>query len=435
MQKDKIASLKIRGFQSHADTYIEFCDGLNVIVGPTGSGKSGIIRALEFILFNKLEDPNFITKDMDTFEGEATFESGKIVKRIRNKKENMYVLYRNAGDADPVTLTGFGEGPVEEVLSFHGIKPIKIGKKDRFISVHSQHDQAFFLTESAGDKAKLIGSIAKTDIIDEAIAELAADTKREQVKLNAKKSEIAEKEAKLTEFAAIDAMHKDLGTARVLMFNANQSAADIKTATDGRDEIRNLSSQYKKFGEVVDRGPDIDRVAILLDLVSSQQHTVAMTESSLSRLQDNCNKVKRCDRILSRASEEELVNYIQVVNFLQKSSETVDHIVAAKNRINQSAEKLKKYSRIEKIAGDFEPLSQMFSQLEQANSELSTFTASSVKLSSQVTRFHNGTAIIKTRKEAVSSVESEISDEIARNPSCPVCGSDLTERKEAVLSV
>jgi DNA repair exonuclease SbcCD ATPase subunit len=208
MMKDWIKRLTVKGFQSHDKTLVEFDEGFNVIVGPTGSGKSALFRSIEFILFNILEDTNFITNGMESFEGSVEFASGKTVTRTRDKKDNIYVLQR--GTEEPVKLSGFGEGPVQEVLDFHGIKPIRIGKKDRFISFHSQHEQPFFLSESSADKAKMIGSIAKTDVVDIAIADLAADIKRETIQYNALKRDIKDQKEKVAEFDHIDEMKEDL---------------------------------------------------------------------------------------------------------------------------------------------------------------------------------------------------------------------------------
>jgi exonuclease SbcC len=37
-------------FQSHKETHLEFVEGLNVIIGPSDSGKSSVVRALNFLI-------------------------------------------------------------------------------------------------------------------------------------------------------------------------------------------------------------------------------------------------------------------------------------------------------------------------------------------------------------------------------------------------
>ena len=48
-----IQSLHIKNLQSHKDSHLDFCEGVNVIVGPSDSGKSAILRALRWIVKNR----------------------------------------------------------------------------------------------------------------------------------------------------------------------------------------------------------------------------------------------------------------------------------------------------------------------------------------------------------------------------------------------
>jgi len=48
-----IQQLSIANFQSHKDTTLAFDPGLNVIVGPTDCGKTAVIRALRWLIWNR----------------------------------------------------------------------------------------------------------------------------------------------------------------------------------------------------------------------------------------------------------------------------------------------------------------------------------------------------------------------------------------------
>ena len=47
-----IKQLNIHNFQSHEDSSLNFTEGVNVIIGASDSGKSAIIRALKFVVYN-----------------------------------------------------------------------------------------------------------------------------------------------------------------------------------------------------------------------------------------------------------------------------------------------------------------------------------------------------------------------------------------------
>jgi len=48
-----IDSMHIKNFQSHKDSHLDFHPGVDVIVGPSDSGKTAIIRALRWLVWNR----------------------------------------------------------------------------------------------------------------------------------------------------------------------------------------------------------------------------------------------------------------------------------------------------------------------------------------------------------------------------------------------
>ena len=48
-----IHSIKIQNIQSHKDTQLEFNPGINAIVGSSNNGKSAILRALYWVVYNR----------------------------------------------------------------------------------------------------------------------------------------------------------------------------------------------------------------------------------------------------------------------------------------------------------------------------------------------------------------------------------------------
>jgi len=55
-----INRLTIKGFQSHNDTEIKLSSGVNVLVGNTNAGKSAVLRALQWIVFNRPSGTRFV---------------------------------------------------------------------------------------------------------------------------------------------------------------------------------------------------------------------------------------------------------------------------------------------------------------------------------------------------------------------------------------
>ena len=57
-----IKSVELKNFQSHNQSRLEFCDGVNIIVGASDSGKSAILRGLFWVLYNNPNGTGRITK-------------------------------------------------------------------------------------------------------------------------------------------------------------------------------------------------------------------------------------------------------------------------------------------------------------------------------------------------------------------------------------
>jgi DNA repair exonuclease SbcCD ATPase subunit len=55
-----IKRLILENFQSHKYSEVDFAAGLNVIVGPSDTGKSAVIRALKWVLYNEPSGDFFI---------------------------------------------------------------------------------------------------------------------------------------------------------------------------------------------------------------------------------------------------------------------------------------------------------------------------------------------------------------------------------------
>ncbi len=105
-----IKELHIREFQSHEATALQFHPGLNVLVGPSDSGKSAIVRALRWCLHNEPRGEAFIRAMAaqgltDAEIGERFGVSGPVIRLLRNRrgieKSRVRALGVDQGDGAP----------------------------------------------------------------------------------------------------------------------------------------------------------------------------------------------------------------------------------------------------------------------------------------------------------------------------------------------
>ena len=154
-----IKSISIKNYQSHKDTFIPLKDGLNVITGASDSGKSVILRAFRWVLYNRPlgdEIRNWDTKNDDSVCVEITTNENIIVGKERKKKKNIYYIIENGNKQ---IFEAVGQDVPEQIIKALGVTDINI---------QSQHDKYFLLDSgiSAGEVAKRFNEMVGLDVID-----------------------------------------------------------------------------------------------------------------------------------------------------------------------------------------------------------------------------------------------------------------------------
>jgi ATPase involved in DNA repair len=122
-----IQRIEIQNFQSHRNTVLEPGPGgqLTVVTGPSDSGKTAILRALRWLLYNVPQGTDFIRVGCTFAKVIVTLADGTEVERFRTPSKNQYAI-RHPG-AEPQVYEGFGSTVPLEVQETLGVRPITIG--------------------------------------------------------------------------------------------------------------------------------------------------------------------------------------------------------------------------------------------------------------------------------------------------------------------
>ncbi|MDR3181732.1 MAG: AAA family ATPase [Planctomycetaceae bacterium] len=91
--------LDLRNFQNHRKLHIDF-GKITTITGCSDSGKSAIIRAIQWLCFNNLRGSSFITHGQDKCLVSVEIADYGSVSRIKTPKRNSYIF--EDGDRDAV---------------------------------------------------------------------------------------------------------------------------------------------------------------------------------------------------------------------------------------------------------------------------------------------------------------------------------------------
>ena len=148
--KKLIKSIGINNFQSHEQTNIDFCDGVNVIVGSSNNGKTSILRAINVVVKNKPNGISYIRNGADTCSVKLTVDDVEITRLRDRAGKNEYYI---GGEL----MKAFGQNVPDAVSEC---------TKFSSLNIQNQMDAPFFLGLSAGEAARYLDSVVGLDEID-----------------------------------------------------------------------------------------------------------------------------------------------------------------------------------------------------------------------------------------------------------------------------
>ena len=159
-----LTKIELTNFQSHKSTTINLASGFICIAGRTRSGKSSVLRALNF-LFNDIWSDSFIRTGEKSVKVTVTLDTGTVVSREKGNGLNKITVI--SPDETSKEFNNFGIQAPIEVKNILGVFPLVIDNDySENINIHMQDDPHFLITKSAPMKTKFINRLTRLHIID-----------------------------------------------------------------------------------------------------------------------------------------------------------------------------------------------------------------------------------------------------------------------------
>lgn len=156
-----IKRIELRNFQRHEQLTVCPADGVTVIVGPSHAGKSAIMRAINWVVFNKPAGASFIRHGSESASVAIETDKGTVTRTKSTKGKNEYRI--DLPGHDPIILTGFGQNVPSSVVDFFELEEINF---------QPQMSLPFLICSSGGEVSRKLNQIANLDKIDTTLAEL-----------------------------------------------------------------------------------------------------------------------------------------------------------------------------------------------------------------------------------------------------------------------
>lgn len=320
-----IKRIVLHNFQSHKYSVIELNEELNVIVGPSDSGKSAIIRGLKWALYNEPAGDYFIREGEREASVTVEFSDNIKVKRYRSKSKNSYHLFKR--DGEEVIYEGFGTNVPQEIIEAMDIKKIHLDSDESAsINLGEQLDGAFLLSEKTAVRASAIGRLVGVNVIDDALREGLRDSRNISTIRKNLDSTIIKIEGELEQYDYLIELNKRIKKIEVIKIDIQEKTNKynklaelynklIKTKTS----LRETELYINKFKEI----ENIDSMVIKIEDLYKKHKYYSSKKQSYTTVRININE------------ETNIVNKLVKLHLVNEKSNLLSNLLVRANKLDK----------------------------------------------------------------------------------------------------
>lgn len=307
-----INEIFVEGFQSHTNSHFNLGNGLNVITGPSDSGKTAIIRAVRWVAFNEPQGEAFVNESVGQATVAIHLDNGIIISKHRRKGKTSYRIQTDPGDAGSV----FEKSEVpEEVKQLLGITKQTFGDFVTALNFAFQLEAPFLISETPSSGAKVLGKLAGTEAVDLAVKSVSKDTyAARQERLLAEK-EIERLAGNLLEYLDVDDKVQQLKTAESLMEHVEELHKKKEVLKEISHMYTSRKQKYIAAWEIEQRLGDVPVLIQILEETEKDQQRL----QTLLDLQKRYESLSTAKKTLTQTLKQ-FDGLVEVSNLLQDST-------------------------------------------------------------------------------------------------------------------
>ena len=295
-----IQEVTIENFQSHKFTHLEFDKGVNVLVGDTDSGKSALIRSLEFAIWNKLSGKSLVSHWGGELKVSLKVDDNIIIRK--KDKKDTYTL-------NDTEFAAIGNKVPDEISSILNMDEINL---------QSQIDSFFLLNETSGYVASYLNQIANLGQIDSTTKAIKSELNETKRNIEHDATSLQEKEKELLAYSFLDELKVDLYEVEELQSSWSDLDRDCFKIKSSLNSFKKVKLRLSKIEPLLSLKSEIDETVILIQdsknfeeelrILNLRIETLKSVESSIEQVNklsglnpliDSVYKLKDEERILS----------------------------------------------------------------------------------------------------------------------------------------
>ncbi|AVX21653.1 AAA domain-containing protein [Carboxydocella sporoproducens DSM 16521] len=421
-----LREVMIENFQSHQYTRLELSPELNVIVGPSDQGKSAIMRAIRWVLFNEPRGTDFIRVGTQEARVTLIWSDGSRVTRERSLRRNRYIIEKTG--EEPVILEGFGQEVPVEVRQLSGVEPLQIDENTCLYLHLGQQLEGPFLLEGSGIgqlRAKAIGRLSGVHLLDAAQRSLVSDVNRLQQTERRLGEEKERLEEQLQSYSHLPDLLARLQETQIQASRLDEMEKDRtyleQLITEWQDVEQRLATG-RTYIEQISAGIDAKPLLVEAEKKAEEYQRVSLLQREWERLRQ---ELAGQEKILqSTAKTGQLLSlWDQGINLQSQYQEL--------HRVWEEWQRLQ--GALGRLEGELRPLSQveearaLWSELQQKQERARLLEELLTHWQELVRQEQTLLAELKQQQEKIQSLVGEYVANLKKLGSCPTCLQPLPE--------
>lgn len=284
-----IHSIHIKNFQSHKETWLELSPGLNVVSGQSRSGKSAVIRALNWAIGNRPQGFGFRRHKTPQKEAtEVVLDMGDSkITRFRSSKDNAYFVDSEGEDA--LELRALRADVPDEVDSILNIPRS---------SMQFQLDSPFLLQDSPLEVSSKLNEVCGLEIIDACLKQAGTTINKTRTEVDRLSKNIEQTKETLKGYEGLDGMDEQLQVMERLhesiaekAFRKDKLSVLAKQVKDSSQSVVEIDDWLQVEGEAGKLLSLKDRIKSRKEKIEKLSKLVSQLHACHKRLEESENKL------------------------------------------------------------------------------------------------------------------------------------------------
>lgn len=371
-----IRRVTLENFQSHKYSVIDFDEQLNVIVGPSDSGKSAIIRGIKWVLYNEPSGDYFIKEGSTECSVTLEFNDNVKLQRYRSKYKNAYILTNR--DGEETKFEGFGSNIPEEIIAAIGIKKINLDSDESSsINIGEQLEGAFLLSEKGGTRASAIGRLVGVNIVDDALREALKDTRNLNIAKKSIDDNIERLETEIKEFEYLDELKLKALRLETIRNDIIQLEGILNKSKNYLVKLKDIHKEIKDLSLIINKLNNVKETSGLISIIENRNLKYQHLDKYNQNLKTVKTRIIDGNNLLEHLKDVDLINDIitQSTNLVIRRKEadslsySYNNLTFEKETMKKLANSLKHTPEVDKMVSQITNHLKVFIELKQIKSK------------------------------------------------------------------